>query len=222
MENMRKLFFLSLALGFFSAHAGSAFTGSKPLMIYFGGYGATAAQMQTWERGCRSSYGAYYEFEGNRYRGRGASERAALDGAQPDIDRYVKMIKDNPDREFIIVGHSSAGSVPAAIARRLPSAAKVKIVDLDGFSTGCNQQDRFPTVGVSTDRGGGRCRNVWQPRWPNCPATWCGHFRILNRNASASTSISSGYSNFQCNLDWMNRFPSSQRAELPTGDGVLH
>lgn len=186
---------------------------SKPTILFFGGYDSTGDDMQAWESGCRSEYGSQYNFKAYRFLGRAIKEAPALEAAEANIQRAVKLISANPNQEYILVGHSSAGHFPAEIARRLPKGSKIKLVSLDGFEGAAAMQSRYPTVCISRLEPHSNCENrtPFTPVGCNKGSRMCGHFRMVNKNAPADMSgTKGGYVNFSCNLDWLKRFPPAR------------
>ena len=179
--------------------------------------------MKTWEKGCRSSYGSSYNFTGVPFLGGSFNQYAALANAKPNIDRVVKEIKKDLTKEYILVGHSSGGHIPAAVARLLPKGAKVKIVNLDGPKVGADLQDQIPTACLSNYNSVSTCRNLTAFKPVGCKrgARMCQHFRMVNKNAPYDlTGTDRGYENFSCNLDWLKRLPGGVPGGLINASGT--
>ncbi len=183
---------------------------AKPTVIFFGGWGASSADMATWETGVRqSSYGSRFDFQGVPYpRGAGWHQGNVLTHGQQEIINFANLIKGNPQREFILVAHSSASQLPGEIAKYLPKTSHVKVVILDGFNAAAAVQDKFPTICYSATMAMNSCRKKVSFAAMGCSpkAHMCAHFRMVNWTATSGlTNTRLGYQNFTPYLSWLDQ-----------------
>ncbi|MGZ3695275.1 MAG: hypothetical protein ACXWQO_14215 [Bdellovibrionota bacterium] len=208
------LFFFGLA----SAQAGTT-------VIYFGGYGASPAQMKCWEQGARKNpaYSAY-TFKSVPYPvGAGAGKASAVAGGSKSIAAVVREIANNPNEKYIIVGHSSGAALSNAVGSRVSNASantkQIQLVNLDGFAPSAELQKRVKTTCVyakNSETGlksrnafsmKGNCRNSVAYEDTHCKTAWCMHFSLVNTktpaNLGAGSFRSSGYQGCATNLSWL-------------------
>lgn len=202
---MKSTFLLSLIFFAFAVAA-------KPKVVMFGGYGATASHMATWESGARSSrYGSRFDFKGEPYPGGGHGQGQVVKHGQALINKYVAEIKNAKD-EYILVAHSSAGELLNAIANKLPKDAKVRMVLLDTFNAAANVQNKFPTLCYSYVNSMSACRNRHKFDKGRCNTRMCAHFRMVNATASEDLGgVHAGYQNFSPNLSWLETASSMSK-----------
>ena len=213
-----------------AAHA--AAMPQKPLVIFFGGYSSTAADMQAWLAAARASvpYGADFEFAAIPYPSPSPVEADAVAAAAPTILTTVKQILATPARTFIVVGHSSAASEAATVVAEVPNRRNVRLIILDdGVDDGFTPPRGFnPTTQVecwsvvngplpSFNRAATMafCRNYHELQASQCRTDVCLHFAIVNLNAAADLTYDTafavggnggtgGYANLKINLSWLN------------------
>ncbi len=195
--------------------AAPAQSNDKPQVIFFGGWGATQEDMRTWEARVRSDleYGQRYLFTGVPYpKGAGWREGEVLrpQSAKSLIEHYVQLVQKNPQREFVLVAHSSAGELVNAIGHRLPRSSRVKVVLLDGFNAAVHVQNKFPTICYYASSSMSQCRQRIAGPTVGCKqgkaGNMCRHFKMLNSSIGASARLAEGYvGNFKPNLNWLTQ-----------------
>lgn len=225
MLNPRFLLLLTLAV-----FCLKTFAEGRPLIIFFGGKGATIDQVNQWKRAVQARM-PDYDVEAIPYP-RGASSKAesAVANGQAELSRLSAIINANPNRRVVIGGHSSGAALSNALAGKVRDPKNVKLVSIDGFAPGAVLQRRFQVecwsaVGSSgaparnrnamRSACGSRYREI-QSTEPGCSTAWCLHFATFNRGANPYSNWSGGYGNMNPVLDWIGPSESISVASAPT------
>jgi pimeloyl-ACP methyl ester carboxylesterase len=175
-------------------------------VIFFGGYGATSAQMKEWEAGAKkTAYGKEFVFRGYRYpQGASSSAASAVEKASATIRQLADEIDRHPEKRYIIVGHSSGAAISNRLATVIKDARNVKLIDLDGFApsnalqekveTICwyakNSKQRLQSRNAATMKS--RCAIKKAYEEPGCSTPWCLHMSLVTKKLGKGT-----------NLDWL-------------------
>lgn len=198
---------------------------SRPMVLMFGGFGTSQTQMACWETAARerSEMKERFDFVGFPYpsaRSDGAS--AIKDGASL-IQRSVERIGSEPDRVFIIVGHSSGAAVANEVARLADRPERLRLVDLDGFvpsrelrkrvTTSCwaavNPLSKIKSRNASTILSGcGDLAHLSENQ--KCQNAWCLHVSLFETSIPARLKPADlptlGREDCQPNLEWLAGF----------------
>lgn len=212
--------------------AGAAPPPEKPLVVFFGGYRSTQADMNAWASAARRSRGQSFDFLAIAYPANTSFvEREAVLANNVVIDAIAGQIKATPNRTFVVVGHSSGGGVAAAVVQEAGGGRKnVRLIVLDdgiannfkpppGFDT-ARQVECWSAVSGSLgslDRVPTRasCKNYHEMRASSCRTPFCLHFALVNLNAPpdlnkdtafvvAPNGTTGGYRNLRVNLSWLD------------------
>lgn len=214
--------------------AGAAPPPEKPLVIFFGGYRSTQADMNAWASAARRNRGQTFDFLAIAYPANTSFvERDAVQANNVVIDAMSGQIKSSPNRAFVVVGHSSGGGVAAAVVEQAGGGRKnVRLIILDdgirtfkpppGFDP-ARQVECWSAVDGSVAalvRGPTRasCKNYRELRSSSCRTPYCLHFALVNLNAPADLSrdtafvvsangTTGGYRNLKVNLSWLDSSP---------------
>jgi hypothetical protein len=205
----------------------------QPMVIFFGGYKSTAADMRAWLAAARAStpYGKMFAFTAIPYPADTSFvEAAGKEAAKATIAATAAAIAKEPSRTFIVVGHSSGGGLAAAVVESVPNGRNVRMVILDdgvddGFTPPPNfdpakQVECWSTVNsrlesFNHDDTKDFCSNYHELRAESCRTAYCLHFAILNRTPAPDlsqataftlnkTGVSGGYQNLRINLGWLD------------------
>jgi len=212
-------------LSLFMLISASAFaTPPKAVIFYFGGYEATTAEVDLWQKSALAQTGGDYQFNVYPYpAGASSSASSAIKGfGQGNINVLAKEIIDNASTQFIIVGHSSGCAIADAIAAGVIAQASttvlnVRLVVLDGFLPSSEVKEKMPYKCYSAYDDGHyslnwsamkTCGNNFVPlETPYCGSDiWCLHFSLVNSAATSSIvkTIPEGYTDCVANLAWLN------------------
>jgi pimeloyl-ACP methyl ester carboxylesterase len=226
------LAFLASIPCFFASHAVRA--AERPLVIFFGGYGATEEDMRLWQRAAIQDpvYGKIFDFEGVPYPNEaGASVTRAVTAAAGTLDRIAARLRSMPKRQIVVAGHSSGAALAVNTVARVGGGARIKLVSLDaGINTDLPPAPGFfPVTNLEcwsatseTERSFGffRAQAVCKDRFfvlrnDRCLSPICLHFALINRNADPDLTfkqsrelqdgVSRGYADLAINLDWLAR-----------------
>jgi pimeloyl-ACP methyl ester carboxylesterase len=205
---------------------------SRPLVIFFGGYGASSVDMAAWKAAAEASspYGRSFDFEAISYPINVSSdERTAILAGRETIDAVVTKIAATADREVILAGHSSGAALAVSVVEKSAGRRNIRLLILDdGVDIGF-----VPPVGFDSDTqvecwsakdDGLRsinqrktmkfCKKYHEMKITGCRTRACLHFRLVNYNASTDLNLtravmpmpngsSAGYANLRINLDWL-------------------
>ena len=195
----------------------TAAAGAEPTKVFYvGGFRASAAQMRCWESGARKNSPGDYEFEGVPYPvGAGAGFGDAVSGASAEIRRIVSEINSNPQRRYVVAGHSSGAAISNTIATQVNDKSRIKQVILDGFTTpringdvtcwGARGQDGKPSRNLGAMSACGAGLRVYPDRHCSSASQWCLHFVLVVKSTPPALSdfINHGYDGCESNLDWL-------------------
>lgn len=228
-----KLIFLLLAIlaAPLTANANEIIAKPPPTHVFFfSGHGSTQAQIGEWER---SVVANGFTFEGIRYPADKAGFRPAMRASPPIAQRLTmqmrKMLHDNGQQKFLLVGHSSGSVIATEVANRAPLSAVVGLLILDGFTPKPAIQALVPVVCWSAVNGKDRkLVSFNQTGMQSCPVhhefvakgcktQMCLHFSLVNLNAPAKLNeknyAKQGFAKLKPNLAWLKNLPVSVPAE---------
>ena len=187
-----------------------AVAAERPLVIFFGGYGATEADMQLWQNAAAAHprYGRRFEFEAIAYpRDVSSSVSQAVAAAAGTIDAVIAQIHAMPGRRIIVVGHSSGAGLAVSVVTRTPDNARIKLISLDaGINTeappppdvetypirslDCWSVASSETLSFGYRRAKKLCKNrFFVMRSETCQTAVCLHFRVVNRRADPNLTF---------------------------------
>lgn len=204
----------------------------RPLVILFGGYGATEADMRLWEQAAANDpeYGPAFAFEGIAYPNRaGSSVLRAVAAARPTLDAVADRLRAMPGRKIVVAGHSSGAALAVSTVSRIGTSDDLKLISLDaGINTAlppapgfypinhleCWSAESGETRSFGYDRAQALCKDrFFVVRAPACRTAVCLHYALVNRRPAADLTfqrsrliehgISGGYVDFAVNLDWL-------------------
>lgn len=194
----------------------------KPMLVFFGGKGASASDMKALKKQLQKKYGNQYEIQTVAYPG-GSNQRGQTAGSAMGrklVAHYAKMIEQNKDRNFVIIGHSAGTDMLNAIVDRiqLPKDQKripnLKVVNIDGWIPYSRKADQTCWSGIAdkdhTTPGyatlpHGNCK-FHAIKLSSC-SKWCLHARMVNKNA---VGIAGMYDNLDLNSAWMPKVEVAQ------------
>ncbi len=208
------------------------FAAEKPEVIFIGGHGSAADQMQEWKTLAQKnpSYSSF-QFQAIALPSKRFSYEDVLKDGLETINRLVKEIDESSgDQEFILVGHSSGSAIGNEVARRVKKSkrSQVKLVVLDGFfpmnvpkeiETTCwsavAAETGAPTINTAYMKN---CANYQEMKPYGCQDKMCLHFALVNSSApkvgvNSSNYPLAGYKNLSPNLNWLSRFVPEQHAQ---------
>jgi hypothetical protein len=211
---MIKLYLLSFLL---SVHAAAA---EPTTLFYFGGFGATQAQVNQWKEGA-SSIGIVHVYPYPA--GANSSAESAVAVGRASILDAVNKINALESGRIVVVGHSSGSALSKAVARQVQDPQKIELVSLDGFFIDAGLRSRVKkascwyaenrVTGLQSNNAGsmrGNCGSSAKKYNDNshCRAQWCLHFSLVNKNAPADLGgggdfMRRGYLNNVSNLEWL-------------------
>jgi hypothetical protein len=205
------------------------------MVIFFGGYGFGSSESTTWTQAAKASPdGRNCAFRAEVYPAKAtADESSALREGESAITRTVQEIEANPDRPFIIVGHSSGAALAARVIERVRDSQHLKLIILDdGVDEGFHPPPSFqPATQMACWSARGEslvsfnqkptkqlCANYHEATISGCNTQFCLHFRLVNSNALPALASNAkkaalrggydfktaGYSNFSINLNWLD------------------
>lgn len=178
-------------------------------VMFFGGYLASIEDMAAWENSARLQKPAI-EFETHHWVA-GALAGDPVSHYQQTLAAAEKQINNHPEKQFIIVGHSSGCAVANEVAERVSKLKNYRLVALDGFR---------PAVKFEADCWSAMCGShkslnydalssakhfkVYQAK--DAITKWALHFSLVNTNSNDHlvTRISQGYAKCEANLCWLN------------------
>jgi hypothetical protein len=211
-----KMWVLGLLL-FGSFHADA----QEAEVIYFGGYGASQAQMGCWEEGARNNptYRSAYSFRGVPYPvGASAGSASAVQVGSATIKKIVDEINRNPNKRYVIVGHSSGAALSNQVAQLVRNPSQIELVNLDGFAPSAALQKRVKSTcwyaqnkraGLLSNNASSmksNCQNSRSYEAPHCQTKWCLHFSLVNKRTPAGLGTdfkANGYNTCSTNLDYL-------------------
>lgn len=199
--------------------AGHALADEMPKVIYFGGHASSPEQMANWTSAAQEhvEFGKKFVFGAIAYPANTTyTASAAISAGRSVIERVAKEINDNPNRQYIIAGHSSGAALANSVAARVKNPSNVKLIALDGFRPSDDLQKRMATACWSSKGNGmfslnyntmkAGCRNFHDINPTDCATRMCLHFKLVNKNASRGLGGDyrlRGYTNVEPNLAWL-------------------
>ncbi|MGZ3710390.1 MAG: hypothetical protein ACXVBE_01485 [Bdellovibrionota bacterium] len=135
-----------------------------------------------------------------------------------EMGRVIATINANPDRKFIVAGHSSGAKYANRVASQVKNPSRITLVDLDGYAprsvpkavhrvcwkavNGSKLASRnAPSMAQSNN-----CEVVKTYTSATCKTRWCLHFALVNKNVPGNLNdrswITQGYKSCSANLDW--------------------
>lgn len=222
--------FLSLLILIVSLPVGAA---EKPLLIFFGGYASTRAQMAEWSAKVSAKH-PQFEVRAIEYPSKSANGKDAVAAAEALLKRLAAEINATPGRDVVIAGHSSGAALSNALASRVSVPQNVRLVALDGYSPSADLQRKFQTTCWSGQNGNAKSRNfntskancgpnfrVYKTTEKGCTSAWCLHFVLVNAKARFDSNWrSEGYKNLEPNLEWLRPVPGVAVESSPVPDGT--
>lgn len=198
-------------------------------VVFFGGHASSPEQMRCWEKGARaeSSRQHDYNFRGVAYpAGAHYSRQAALSGSRAEVQRLVNEINANPNKRYVIAGHSSGAAISNQVASLVKNPRQIDLINLDGFAPSRELQDRVGSSkcwyavnpgsgGTSLNAGSMRgCRNSAKVTSATCRTSMCLHFAMVNSGAPATLSNyrKDGYNSCRTNLEWLRALENTSAA----------
>lgn len=215
-----------------TAPALSVTAAEKPLVILFGGYGATAADMRLWERAAAQDlvYGRAFEFEGIGYpNAAGSNVMRAVAAARATLDSVADRLRAMPGRRVVVAGHSSGAALAVSTVSRVGQGDTIKLISLDaginterppdpGFFPITNLECWSAVSGDEQSFGYRRTQTLCTSRFfvlrtSRCSTPICLHYALINRtpapdltfkqSRALTDGVSGGYANLSVNLDWL-------------------
>lgn len=191
-HGIRIFFFIAIVLSL--AYSIGARANSKIEVFYFAGYGASDSYIKCWEKGARQKtpYKDHYSFKGFAYPA-GASWRqdSAIDGARAEIEAVLKYMNSQPEKKFIIVGHSSGSAIANRVASLVKNPSRIELIDLDGFRPLDEVKNRVGRYTCWAGRGLGvgainqsSMESCGKPGYremklPHCESRTCTHYSLV-------------------------------------------
>ncbi len=207
---------------------------AKPLVIFFGGYASTPADMTAWAIAARRSiYGKTFDFQAIAYPPNVSFvESDAVKADSVIIEALAGQIDASPNRKFVVVGHSSGAGLAAALIERVRNGGRknLRMVILDdGVDDGFKPPPGFdadrqvecwsavngPMAASNREQTQAFCRNYHELKSATCRTAYCLHFSVVNLGAPADLTENSafvihpngttgGYQNLKVNLSWLD------------------
>lgn len=195
-------------------------------VIYFGGVGATRAQMETWQNeatakaALSSTEEMSFSFRGVPYPNTTLYDRkSVISAGKSEISSIIKEIRNNPDTNYILVGHSSGSALSNEIAEKMNDPKRISLVVLDGFLPSEKLQ-RYSTTSCFSARSTDsklfspnykymeRCKHFTSIKTDICRNPTCLHFSVVNANPIIQNIRKGRYSKYSYNkidpyLDWL-------------------
>lgn len=206
-----------------SAPAAPEESAANTEVIYFGGYGATDAQVTCWAGGVK---GSSENVTAIQYP---PGAPSGLNRAVERLPKYKKLLQDikaNPNRKFKVAGHSSGSQyannlVEWMLDNGVP-AANIELSNLDGFKASSSLRAKVKWQCWSATNGRINSNNYSTEckilKTNRCQTKWCLHFMLVNSEAPNDLSgggdfIRRGYarSNCQSPRDWIESSPTGRR-----------
>lgn len=205
----------------------SAPTADETEVIYFGGYGATQAQMDCWAGGAKS---LNYNITALPYpSGAPAGYNRAIERTSK-YQRLLQQIKAHPNKKYKVGGHSSGSQYANNLVQWMLNngvpAANIELSNLDGFKAPSNLRSKVKwqcwsaTNGrINSNNYSSECKILKTTR---CQTKWCLHFMLVNSEAPNNLSgggdfIRRGYAKNNCQspTDWIDSTPDGRRVTPP-------
>lgn len=232
MRSFLACFLSSLWLVAFLGAPSPSLAAERPLVILFGGYGSTQADMRLWEQAAAKHprYGRAFAFEAIAYpKNVNSSVLKAVLAGTDTIERVAARIRAMPGRRVIVAGHSSGAALAISVVSRIADQATIKLVSLDaGINTDRPTPPEFYPIarlecwsvasGGLLSFGFRRARELCKERFfvlsaSRCATPVCLHYALVNRHAPGDLTfpqsrrlgdgISGGYADLSVNLDWL-------------------
>lgn len=197
-------------------------------VIYFGGYGATQAQMDCWAGGAKSSS---YNVTALPYPAGAPSGTNRAIEKTSKYQRLLQQIRANPNKKYKVGGHSSGSQYANNLVQWMLSngvpAENIELSNLDGFKASPNLRSKVKWQCWSATNGRIRSNNYSSEckilQTTRCQTKWCLHFMLVNSETPNNLSgggdfIRRGYakSNCQSPTDWIDSTPTGRRVN-PVG-----
>lgn len=206
---------------------------AKTEVVLFGGYRASRAQMDCWEKGARLNTA---KNRGFNYRGiawpsgaPSAPTGAIVSAASNTVAKLIKEINEHSDTRYIIAGHSSGAALSNYVASKVANPKQVELIDLDGFRADEGLQRRVKTTcwsairvndagkPIASSRNHGSmvaCKDhkAFVNHTCSPSASMCLHFTLVNTKAPSdlgSDFAANGYTSCSTNLDWVTAEPAT-------------
>ena len=189
-------------------------------VILFGGYAASRAQMDCWEKGARQNpaFQGYF-FRGIPYPSKSANVSTAVNDGASVIRKLADEINRNRGTRYIIAGHSSGAALANRTAEMVKDPSRIVLVDLDGYPASASLQQKVQTTCwyAVNSRTGLPSRNAASMKQcvrsafhsnTTCNTDWCLHFALVNTKAPANLGSDfkkNGYNGCGTNLDWLHQ-----------------
>lgn len=230
--SLRNLALLIVLFAFTTAQAGEL-----PLVIFFGGHGASPRQMETWQAAAKAKCGMQFDFVSVPYPAGASPSRGSVESLGSGlVSKALRLANQDPNRKIIIAGHSSGSALADEVAARISNPSRAKLVSLDGFHPSPELQDRLNTACWSSREGGlhspnysferdGCGANFHSLPVEGCSSVMCMHFKLINYNAESNLGgdyVSNGYNRLDVNLDWLSKSCNSVEARNKPAPAASH
>ncbi len=212
----------------FAALPSSVFANSKslPEVIFFGGAGATDAQMKEWEEAAKKApKGKSYIFRGQGYPvGADSSAKSAVQKGEAQLKALADEINAHPEKRYILAGHSSGSALSNRLAGLIKDTRKIKLVALDGFAPSNELQEKLSTdcwyavnpetklLSRNADSIIAKCKTKKAYEERGCATAMCLHMSLVRKRNGRGL-----------NLDWLTEEPplSSEARGNPEKRGAV-
>ena len=124
----------------------------KPKVIYFAGFHAGEEQASCWKRGAQfNPASAGYSFDSYPFPEEASTDRdKTIAGGKDLIAKVIAEIQAEPNRTFVLVGHSAGSALAIEAAEQLTKKVKksdrLQLVTLDGFPPSLAIQKKVKTT----------------------------------------------------------------------------
>ena len=180
-------------------------------LVYIGGFGTTAAQMQVWQQKASKRFKGRVEAYAFPSEYSGEKEVLADPLSQSLIRQLSSRLNRNRD-SVVLVAHSSGSAIATEVAKRL--RGKHKYVVLDGFTpTGLGDGillSCWSVSGAPNQAAMQACGNAAyrQGLLRGCYSRLCRHFVLVNLNAAKLNLDNNNYKalayrNLVLNFEWL-------------------
>lgn len=184
---------------------------AKSRVILIGGIGSTTSQMNSWLADARKKLPGY------------DVDAVAVSPGSAFEKRVVDEIKDNPDRKYVIAGHSEGASSITRIASRLDILAaeekikpeNIRVIKLEGYAFAPKYipyecwygEGKNGKIGFNGSKMK-KCQGSHVRRSCNktCTTEVCLHFSVVNSTPPprlGSGELANGYANVSANVSWV-------------------